>query len=89
MSRSLFSEATYAGTGFGLGFGVTIDPARTLMPGSPGSYYWGGMYSTYFLIDPAEGLLFIFMTQLMPSTTYPVRRELQTMLYASLTQSRR
>jgi hypothetical protein len=27
----------------------------------------------------------IFMTQLMPSSSYPVRREIKTMLYAALT----
>ena len=41
MSRSLFSEATYNGIGFGLGFAVTIDPAKTLIPGSPGEYSLG------------------------------------------------
>jgi hypothetical protein len=26
----------------------------------------------------------IFMTQLMPSSSYPIRREIKTMLYAAL-----
>ena len=41
MSRSLFSEATYNGIGFGLGFAVTMNPAQTLLPGSPGEYLLG------------------------------------------------
>ena len=32
LSRSLFSEATYDGVGFGLGFAVTMDPARDADP---------------------------------------------------------
>jgi CubicO group peptidase (beta-lactamase class C family) len=80
---SLFSEATYAGVGFGLGFSVTMNPARTLMPGSAGDYSWGGMASTYFWIDPREELIVIFMTQLMPSATYPIRRELRTLVYSA------
>jgi CubicO group peptidase (beta-lactamase class C family) len=87
MSRSLFSEATYNGIGFGLGFSVTLDPAQTLIPGSAGEYAWGGAATTSFWIDPAEELIAIFMTQVLPSTAYPIRRELRTMIYASITDS--
>ncbi|MFW2852156.1 serine hydrolase domain-containing protein [Sphingomonas sp. TX0543] len=85
MSDSLFSETQNAGTGFGLGFAVTIDVARSMMPGSVGEYYWGGMFSTAFFIDPVERLSMVFMTQLSPSMIYPIRRELKTMIYAALT----
>jgi CubicO group peptidase (beta-lactamase class C family) len=85
MSRSMFSEATNAGTGFGLGFAVTIDPVRSMMPGSKGEYYWGGMFSTAFFIDPVERLSMVFMTQVSPSSLYPIRRELKTMIYAAMT----
>ncbi len=87
MSRSLFSEATNAGVGFGLGFSVTMDPAKTLISGSAGEYAWGGAASTAFWIDPAEDLITIFMTQVLPSSCYPVRRELRTMVYAAITDS--
>jgi CubicO group peptidase (beta-lactamase class C family) len=83
-SQSLFSEATNAGVGFGLGFAVNIDPAATLIPGSKGEFYWGGMYSTAFFVDPVEQVHMVFMTQLGPSSTYPVRRELKTLIYAAL-----
>lgn len=85
MSKSLFSETQNAGTGFGLGFAVVQDVARTMMPGSIGEYYWGGMFSTAFFIDPVERLHTVFMTQLSPSALYPIRRELKTMIYAALT----
>jgi CubicO group peptidase (beta-lactamase class C family) len=84
MSRSMFAEATYNGIGFGLGFSVTMDPAKTLIPGSPGEYAWGGAATTSFWIDPAEELIAIFMTQVMPSSAYPVRRELRTMIYSAI-----
>ena len=83
-SKSLFSEAANAGTGFGLGFAVNLDPARSMVPGSVGEYYWGGMFSTAFFIDPVERLHMVFMTQLQPSSVYPIRRELKTMIYAAL-----
>ncbi len=87
LSRSLFSEATYNGVGFGLGFAVTVDQPRTQILGSNGEYTWGGMASTLFWIDPREQLIGIFLTQLMPSSTYPVRREVRTLTYAAMTES--
>ena len=85
LSRSLFSETTNAGTGFGLGFAVTIDVARSLIPGSVGEFYWGGMFSTAFFIDPVERIICVFMTQMSPSNIYPIRRELKTLIYSALT----
>ena len=88
ISRSLFSESTSAGMGFGLGFAMVIDPARTLMPASRGEFYWGGAYSTAFFVDPVEGVTMVFMTQLYPSSAYPVRRQLKTLIYSALMESR-
>jgi CubicO group peptidase (beta-lactamase class C family) len=89
LSRSLFSEVTYNGVGFGLGFAVTLDTTRTMLPGSIGDYFWGGAASTYFWIDPREELITIFMTQLMPSTTYQIRRELRTLVYSAFSEAHR
>jgi CubicO group peptidase (beta-lactamase class C family) len=85
LSRSLFSEATFNGIGFGLGFSVVLDPVQVMIPGTAGAYSWGGAASTYFWIDPAEELICIFMTQLLPSTTYPIRRQLATLVYSAFT----
>ena len=87
MSSSLFSEANNAGTGFGLGFATVIDPAKTLMPSSLGEYYWGGAYSTAFFVDPVEQITCVFMTQVYPSSTYPIRRQLKTLIYSALSES--
>jgi len=87
LSKSLFSEAVFEGLGFGLGFAMTVDQARTKNIGSHGEYFWGGMASTAFWIDPVENLAVVFMTQLMPSTAYPIRRELRTLVYSAFTES--
>ena len=84
MSNSLFSEVTYSGVGFGLGFAVNLDPARCMVQGSVGEYNWGGMFSTAFFIDPVEEVHMVFMTQLSPSSVYPIRRELRTLVYAAM-----
>ncbi|HEX5264901.1 MAG TPA: serine hydrolase domain-containing protein [Phenylobacterium sp.] len=85
LSRSMFSETQNAGVGFGLGFAVTQDPGKAMIPGSAGEYYWGGMFSTSFFIDPVEKLHVVFMTQSGPSSAYPIRRELKTLIYSALT----
>ena len=87
MSSSLFSEANNAGTGFGLGFAMVIDPSKTLMSSSEGEFYWGGAYSTAFFVDPVERITMVFMTQVYPSSTYPIRRQLKTLIYSALTDS--
>ena len=80
-----WSETAYDGVGFGLGFSVTLDPAKSQVAGSPGEFAWGGAASTAFFVDPAEELVFVFMTQLMPSSTYNIRREFRSIVYGALT----
>jgi len=84
MGQARFSESNYEGIGFGLGFSVMLDPARAQILGSPGEYAWGGAASTAFWIDPAEDMAVIMMTQLTPSSTYPIRRELRVLTYQAI-----
>ena len=87
LSRSMFSEATYEGVGFGLGFATTITPSATLIPGSAGDFFWGGAASTFFWVDPREDMIVLFLTQLLPSSAHPVRRQLRTLVYSAITES--
>lgn len=84
MGQPRFSESTYTGIGFGLGFSVMLDPARAEIVGTPGEYAWGGAASTAFWIDPKEEMYVILLTQLMPSSTWPLRRELRVLTYQSI-----
>ena len=84
MGQPRFSESPYTGIGFGLGFSVMLDPTRAQILGSPGEYAWGGAASTAFWIDPAEEMAVILLTQLMPSSTYPIRRELRVLTYQAI-----
>jgi CubicO group peptidase (beta-lactamase class C family) len=84
MGDSTFSETRMEGTGFGLGWSVVTDVLATAQPGSDGTYSWGGMASTFFWIDPQEDLIVIQMTQLMPSSSYPIRPQLQQLVYAAI-----
>jgi CubicO group peptidase (beta-lactamase class C family) len=79
-----FSETRYEGVGFGLGFSVNLDLARSQLIGSVGEYAWGGAASTVFWIDPSEDLIVIFLTQFLPSTTFNFRGQLKTLIYPAL-----
>ena len=79
-----FPETTLVGIGFGLGFAVVENPlpVKTLM--SPGEFYWGGMASTTFWVDPAEEVTGMLFTQLMPSGIHPLRPQLHQLVYSAL-----
>ena len=83
-ATGLFAEADMAGIGFGLGFGVVTDRRANKSLTSEGSFSWGGAASTAFWVDPVEDLCVAFYTQLLPSSTYPIRRELQRLVYQAL-----
>lgn len=88
VARALFSDPRMAGTGFGLGFAVNVDPVQTLCLGSAGEFFWSGIYSTKFFVDPVEGISLVFMTQVFPSVVFPIREQLKTLIYGALTDSR-
>ncbi len=86
VSAGGFSETTYDGIGFGLGFSVVLDTSRAQLIGTPGEFAWGGAASTAFWIDPVEELIVIFMTQFMPSQTFNFRGQLKSIIYPAIVE---
>jgi CubicO group peptidase (beta-lactamase class C family) len=84
VGRPLFAETTFDGVGFGLGVSVTIDPVKAKVPGSIGDFGWGGAASTSYWVDPVEDMSVVFMTQLLPSSTHPVRSQLKQLVHSAL-----
>ncbi|MEO6973140.1 MAG: serine hydrolase domain-containing protein [Rhodoferax sp.] len=66
------------GNGFGLGFAVRTAAGLSAVPGSVGSYFWGGIAGTTFFVDPAEDLFALMMIQA------PNQRELYRPLFRDL-----
>jgi CubicO group peptidase (beta-lactamase class C family) len=83
--RPLSAEAPLRGVGFGLGLGVVIDPVPGRVVASAGEIYWGGAASTAFWVDREADLTVTFFTQLLPSSTHPIRAELHQLVYQALT----
>jgi len=82
--RPISAESAFEGVGFGLGVSVVVDdiPGRVLT--NRGEFAWGGLASTAFYVDPLEGITALFLTQLMPSSTYPIRAQLRTLVNQAL-----
>ena len=82
--RPLYAESPLRGVGFGLGFSMVLDPARYGTVANIGDYSWGGAASTAFYVDPVEDLTVTFYTQLLPSSTLPIRSHLRQLVNQAL-----
>jgi len=92
MSRNHLSEEILSdgaafglnGIGFGLTVGNVMDPGVAGTYSAEGEFFWGGAASTIFWVDRTNNVTATMMTQYMPSDKYPLREELKTLLYSSL-----
>ncbi len=55
------------GTVFDLGVATITDLGASASLGSPGMYYWDGIYGTTFWVDPSEQLIGVQLEQLYPN----------------------
>jgi CubicO group peptidase (beta-lactamase class C family) len=88
-ARGMFSEDTYAGVGFGLGWATTLNAATAGLRGTPGDSFWSGMANTFFWCDPVEQLIGIFMTQILPNDVYPLQVEIRELAYDAVREGTR
>ncbi|MGD9929976.1 MAG: serine hydrolase domain-containing protein [Mangrovibacterium sp.] len=72
------------GNTFCLGFGLLTDDAAGLNAKSPGTYEWGGYFSTKFFIDPKEELIFVGMTQILPFQHGEFYDKLTAIIYGAI-----
>jgi CubicO group peptidase (beta-lactamase class C family) len=78
---TLYQEGRF---GFGLGFEITEHVGRAGRYGSVGEFGWGGAYHTSYWVDPAEGLVAVFMTQLLPSGGSDLHGRFRSLLYQAI-----
>ena len=62
---------------------MTTDGVRAGTP-SDGDYFWGGAASTAFWVDPVQDLVVVFLTQLLPSTSFNFRGQLRSLIYSAI-----
>ena len=72
------------GQGFGLGFSVVEDPAALGLPASVGEFGWGGAYHSTYWVDPAEELVVVYLTQLIPARDIDDHGKLRTLIHQAI-----
>jgi CubicO group peptidase (beta-lactamase class C family) len=82
--RPLYAEVSFEGVGFGLGFAVNQDAVAQKVLSTTGEFNWGGLASTAFWVDPVERITAQFFTQMIPSSTYPIRTQFRQLVYQAL-----
>ncbi|MEX1054497.1 MAG: serine hydrolase domain-containing protein, partial [Rhodothermales bacterium] len=74
------------GLEFGLGFSIREDLGDTGLPASVGEYGWGGAYHTTYWVDPAENLVVVYLTQVLPATGLDDTGKVRALIYQALTE---
>ena len=77
------SDLLPPGHGFGLGFAVRLGAGIAAVPGSPGTYGWGGSAGTVFFVDPHEELFALMMIQ-APGQREEFQQLFRNMVYAAI-----
>ncbi len=81
-SDLLPAEVSYEGGGYGAGMRVGAGGRRA--QDARGALSWNGAAGTMWLVDPERRLNFVFMSQFMPPTSYPIWDEAAAALAESL-----
>ena len=82
-TNALPPEIHLVGSTFGLGFGIRSDAAWSTVPGSIGSFFWGGLWGTYFWVDPAEKLVAVQLIQVAPGKDGPINHTFRNLAYGA------
>ena len=85
IATEVWSETQFDGVGFSFLGSVVLDPAKAQISAQVGDYGWGGAAGTFFWVSPADDMVVILFTQLLPSSAIPVRKELRALVHGALT----
>ena len=72
------------GQGFGFGFSILQDLKAFEKPGSIGEWGWGGAYHSKYWVSPADQLVVVYLTQLIPAGSIDDHDRLRALVYEAL-----
>ena len=75
------------GEAFGYGFGVLTEKGKDVDRASTGTYSWGGIFNTYYWVDPQEELIGLVMTQIFPNGHVKIRENFKNLVYDAIDDS--
>ena len=72
------------GYGYGNFLRIMMYPEMTGSNGSVGEYGWDGLPGTYFMVDPKEELIMVYMQQIEQGADQALRRKMRQIVYGAL-----
>lgn len=84
MSAKQFDKYNSPDTEMGLGFTVYTDRSVGYSPLSPGSFEWGGMFSSTYWIDPKEKLVAQLFLNQYPNSHADIHTKFKVAVYQAL-----
>jgi CubicO group peptidase (beta-lactamase class C family) len=82
LARSNLLPAAVRYEGGGYGAGMRVAAGGPTPHDAAGAVSWNGAAGTMWLVDPARRFNFVFMSQFMPPTSYPIWTEVDSALDA-------
>ena len=67
-------------------FAIRLDVEEAGEPGSLGDFRWAGAYHSTYWVDPAEELVVVYLTQVIPASGLDEQRRLRALVYSSIVQ---
>lgn len=81
--KAMYFESTL-GYSYGNFFRIMDNLSEGCSNGSVGEYGWDGLAGTYFMVDPAEKLITVYMQQFADSVDMGLRRRIRQVIYGAL-----
>ena len=69
---------------FGLGFGLFLEKAKTVLPVGEGTFMWDGMFASHFWVDPKNKLVVVFMRNIWPTADWDFVDRVKPVIYQAL-----
>ena len=92
MTRNQVGEMTIPfpghGDAFGFGFGLLTERGKAKDVASVGTYSWGGIFNSYYWVDPKKDLIGVLMMQVFPNDHLATRSEFKRLVYGAMEPSK-
>ena len=72
------------GYGYGNFMRIMLKPQMAGSNGSVGEYGWDGLPGTYFMVDPKEELILVYMQQIEQGADLALRRKMRQIVYGAI-----
>jgi CubicO group peptidase (beta-lactamase class C family) len=84
MTANQIGDLDFGDDKFGLGFGLYTDKSAAKNPPSTGTFYWGGMFSSSYWIDPKEKIIAQFFLQQFPNSHGEIHDKFKALVYQAI-----